>query len=159
MRFRKPIVSDAVELTHLINRDDSILPRSLHYVFQNLRDFTLIEEEGRIIGCGSLHILWEDIAEVRSVTFADAESAQNGLFHQLIDAFLDEGRKLGVRQVFALTYDPERYVKLGFRLTDRAQVQRLVWNECINCVHFPDCAEKPVIFDLDAQQTDPGGTS
>lgn len=154
MLFREPTIQDVVELTNLINRDSSILPRSQHYVFEHLREFTLIEEEGRIIGCGSLHILWEDIGEIRSLTFADMETAKNGLFQKLIEQLLDEGRQLGVRQVLALTYDPDPYIRYGFKEVERAQVQRVVWNECINCVHFPDCAEKPVIFDLNRREKD-----
>ncbi len=149
MLFRKAAIQDVAELTNLINRDGSILPRSQHYVFENLRDFTVIQDNGRVIGCGSLHILWEDIGEIRSVTFADIELAQHELFRQLIDRLLDEGRRLGVKRVLALTYDPEPYLRHGFKQVERAQVQRLVWNECINCVHFPDCTETPVIFDLE----------
>lgn len=158
--LRKATIQDVAELTSLINRDGSILPRSQHYVFENLRDFTVVQENGRIIGCGSLHILWEDIGELRSVTFADPELARNGVFGELIDRLLDEGRQLGVKQVLALTYNPEPYLKRGFREVERTQVQRLVWNECINCVHFPDCTETPVILDLDQRGKDiQGGNS
>lgn len=151
MLFRRPTVHDVVEVTHLINRDSSILPRSQHYVFENLRDFILIEDEGQIIGCGSLHILWGDMAEIRAVTFADMRMANNGLFQKLIEQLLDEGRQLGVQQVFALTQGPEPFIRYGFKQVERTQVQRVVWNECINCVQFPDCTEVPVIFDLNSQ--------
>ncbi len=159
MLLRKAAIRDVAELTSLINHDGSILPRSQHYVFENLRDFTVVQENGRIVGCGSLHVLWEDVAEIRSVTFADPELARNGVFRQLLDRLLDEGRQLGVKQVLALTYDPESYLKHGFREVERAQVQRLVWNECINCVHFPDCMETPVIVDLDQWDKDKGSNT
>lgn len=148
MAFRKPTVDDVPDITTLINTDSTILPRSQHYVFENLRDFVVADENGAIVGCGSLHVLWDNIAEIRSVTCVE-DKQNNGLFDQIIQLLLEDARKLGIRQVVVLTQRPESFIELGFTFSERTDVPQVVWKECINCVHFPDCLEKPVIYDLD----------
>lgn len=147
MSLRKPTVRDVPQLTALINRDLTILPRSQHYVFTNLRDFIIAEEDGNIVGCASLHVLWENIAEVRAVTVAQG-GRDNSLFRQMVYHLMEDGRKLGVQQIVVLTQNPKSFVNVGFRQVERTDVPQIVWKECINCVHFPDCTEKPVLFDL-----------
>jgi amino-acid N-acetyltransferase len=155
MLFRKPTVEDVPEITALINRDSSILPRSQHYVFENLRDFVVAEQDGKVVGCGSLHVLWENIAEIRAVT--SVENEKNGLFRRMIRLLLQDGRDIGVQKVVALTQKPEDFVDVGFNSPDRQDVPQVVWKECINCVYFPDCLEQPVLYDLDTLQG--GGTN
>ena len=146
-------------MTDLINRDQTILPRSQHYVFDNLRDFVVAEEDGQIVGCASLHVLWENIAEIRAMTVA-AQKQGNGLYREMVGLLLDDGRAVGVQQVVALTQNPGLLVDFGFRLVDRNDVPQIVWKECMNCVHFPDCLEAPVLFDLnDAIAEDTGAES
>ena len=147
MPLRKPTVRDVPQLTTLINKDLTILPRSQHYVFTNLRDFIVAEEDGNIVGCGSLHVLWNNIAEVRAMTVAQT-GRDNGLFRQMVFHLIEDGRKLGVQQIVVLTQNPKSFVDVGFRQVERTDVPPIVWKECINCVHFPDCEEDPVLFDL-----------
>jgi amino-acid N-acetyltransferase len=147
MLIRKPTVHDVPKLTALINRDSTILPRSQHYVFMNLRDFIVAEEDGELVGCGSLHVLWENIAEIRAVTMIE-DDRRNGWFRQLVDCLLEDGRRLGVQEIVVLTQDPKSFVNIGFKQVERTDVPQIVWKECINCVHFPDCREKPVLFNM-----------
>jgi amino-acid N-acetyltransferase len=147
MPFRKPTVEDVPDITALINKDASILSRSQHYVFENLRDFVIAEESGEIVGCGSLHVLWENIAEIRAVTMIENKQ-DNGLFGQMIRLLLDDAQNLGIQKVVVLTQKPDSFVNIGFSAPQRQDVPQVVWKECINCVYFPDCLEEPVIYDL-----------
>ena len=156
MSLRKPTVRDVPELTALINRDVTILSRSQHYVFTNLRDFIIAEEGGDIVGCASLHVLWENIAEVRAVTVARG-GRDNGLFRQMLYHLIEDGRELGVQQIVVLTRHTESFINIGFRKVERSEIPQVVWKECINCVHFPDCKAKPVLFDL--HDTNQGGNN
>ena len=156
MRLRKANVQDVPDLTELINRDQTILPRSQHYVFDNLRDFIVAEEDGQIVGCASLHVLWENIAEIRAMTVAQQKMG-NGLYRELVEHLLEDGKTVGVQQIVALTQNPELLVDFGFSLVGRNDVPQIVWKECINCVHFPDCLEKPVLFDLGTTGADDAG--
>ena len=156
MSLRKPTVRDVPDLTALINKDITILPRSQHYVFTNLRDFIIAEEGGDIVGCASLHVLWENIAEVRAVTVA-GDGRDNGVFRQMLSHLIEDGRMLGVQQIVVLTQHTESFINIGFRKVERSEIPQVVWKECINCVYFPDCKEKPVLFDL--YDTNTGGSN
>jgi amino-acid N-acetyltransferase len=149
--LRKPTVSDVPDILSLIDQgvgQGVNLPRSQNYVFQNLRDFVIAEEAGQVVGCASLHVLWKDFAEVRAVAVSPDEAA-NGLLKQLIDYLTVDGRRLGVRQVLAFAFNPEAYVRLGFREVAKETLPHIAWRECMNCVYFPDCKESAVILDLD----------
>jgi amino-acid N-acetyltransferase len=123
-----------------------ILPRSQNQVYQNIRDFLVVEEEGEVVACGALHVLWRDLGEVRAV--ASKPSAPPGSEEQIIHALLDEGRRLGLSTVFAFTYDPAFFVELGFAEVPKESLPRIVWRECIDCLKFPACDETPVLVDL-----------
>jgi amino-acid N-acetyltransferase len=64
-----------------------------------------------------------------------------------VEACLKEARSLGVRRVFALTYKPEFFKKLGFQVTDKSKLPQKIWSDCIKCVKFPECDEVAVILE------------
>jgi len=148
--IRKARIPDVPAVQKLVNyfaSKDEMLPRSLNAIYENIRDFFVIEERDRIIGCCALHITWSDLAEVKSL--AVDESAQG---HQLgtvlVEACLSEARHLGIPRVFALTYVPEFFEKLGFTRVDKATLPQKIWSECINCHKFPDCGEEALTISL-----------
>lgn len=148
--IRKARIPDAIEIQKLINsfaEKDQMLPRALSAIYENLRDFFVLDKDGRVVGCGALHIAWEDLAEVKSLAIAD-EAQQQGLGKALVEACLDEARELGIPTVFALTYIPGFFEKLGFHRVDKGTLPHKIWSECINCPKFPDCAEEAVEIKL-----------
>jgi amino-acid N-acetyltransferase len=155
-RVRRARVSDAAEIQRLITAfadRDEMLHRSLGEIYENIRDFYVVEEEGRTVGCGALHVCWSHLAEVKSL--AVEESCQGrGYGRQLVQACIEEARELGLKTVFALTYRPEFFARLGFRVVDKATLPHKVWNECIRCPKFPSCGEIAVVYDL-ARTTPP----
>jgi len=73
--YRRAIIRDVKPIQKIINDHasrDEMLPRSLNQIFESLRDFTVCEDSGTVVGCCALHILWEDLAEIRSVAIAPA---------------------------------------------------------------------------------------
>src|SRR6202044_4190114 len=73
MRTRKAILPDAQHIHELISSysgDGTLLPRTLAEICENVRDFVVLEDDGRIIGCGALHLYGTHIAEIRSITVA-----------------------------------------------------------------------------------------
>ncbi|MDI6828987.1 MAG: N-acetyltransferase [Armatimonadota bacterium] len=150
MQIRKAKISDVPEMQRLINffaEQGDLLPRSLNQLYENLRDFFVLDEGGQIFGTCALHINWKDLAEVKSLT-VDKEVQGRGFGKELVNACLQDARELGVSRVFALTFKPEFFIKLGFHLVDKSELPHKVWNECINCVKFPDCGEVAVIYEL-----------
>lgn len=124
-----------------------MLPRSLNELYENLRDFWIYEEDGKVIACGALHTSWEDLAEIKSLAVSK-EKQKQGVGSKLIKSCLDEALDLGIKKIFALTYKPGFFQKEGFQLIEKDQLPHKIWNECIKCPHFPDCQEVPLIYEI-----------
>jgi len=124
-----------------------MLPRALNAIYEGIRDFFVAEEDGEVVGCGALHVVWGDLAEIKSL--AVAESAQGkGVGSRLVQACLDEARAMGIDRVFALTYRPKFFERAGFSGVDKSTLPQKIWSDCINCPKFPDCGEEAVVLNL-----------
>ncbi|MCX7759649.1 MAG: N-acetyltransferase [Hydrogenothermaceae bacterium] len=151
MAIRKAVVKDAPQIFKILQYfalKEVLLPRSLNSIYENIRDFFVYEDEGKIVGVGSLHIYWEDLAEIKSLAVEENYQYKK-IGSQIVKACLEEAKELGIKQVFALTYVPEFFEKLGFKITDKSLFPQKVWTECIHCVKFNDCKEIPVSIRLD----------
>jgi amino-acid N-acetyltransferase len=154
LRVQPAEVGDARAIHELINgyaRKGEMLPRTMAEVFENLRDFSVVREAsaspGELVACGALHIMWEDLAEVRSLAVQEDRQGQ-GLGALLVAEHLREAKALGLATVFALTYRPAFFERQGFRQADVMTLPRKVWNECYRCPKFPTCNEIAVVLDL-----------
>lgn len=92
------------------------------------------------MGCGALSIVWEDIAEVRSL-FVDESLRGKGAGRMLVEACLDDARSMGLGKVFTLTYETAFFGKMGFSEVGKDTLPQKIWAVCINCPKFPDCDE------------------
>jgi amino-acid N-acetyltransferase len=145
--IRKARLSDVPQIVALVEvyaRRGEVLPRSLEEAYQSLREWVVAEENGRIVGCGSLLIMWADLAEIRSLVVAP-EFQGRGLGRQLLERLLVEAEALGLPQVFALTRQVDFFANLGFSETARESLPRKIWKDCWNCVRLHDCDEVAVI--------------
>ncbi|MFB3789447.1 MAG: N-acetyltransferase [bacterium] len=141
--FRKARVEDVRRIKQLIDthmQEGFMLPRPLSELYENLRDFYVWEEDGVIHGNVGLHIVWENLAEVKSLV-VDHHGRGRGIGKQLVNLCLEEARQLHIQKVFALTQIPDFFLKLGFALLDKAQLPHKVWAECIKCHKYPSCDE------------------
>jgi len=149
---RRARLADAGDIQRLITMfadRDEMLHRSLGEIYENIRDFYVAEDEaGRIVACGGLHVCWSHLAEIKSLAVDESQQGR-GYGRKIVEACLDEGRDLGLKTVFALTYKPEFFGRLGFRIVDKATLPHKVWNECIRCPKFPGCGEIAVVYDLE----------
>ena len=148
--IRKARIGDVKEIQKLLTNFASrgeMLSRSLSELYEALRDFYVFEEEGELLGTSALHIVWEDLAEVRSVAVAES-AGRRGIGSQVVGACIEEARALGLKRLFCLTYKPEFFAKFGFKVADKAELPHKVWGDCIKCVKFPDCDEIAMILEL-----------
>lgn len=151
IRVEKATVADAEAIfclvTYFADRGE-MLHRPLNEIYENLRDFFVARDaRGEFLGCAALHLLWADLAEIKSLAVREDRQLK-GVGAALVRACLDEARRLGLPRVFALTYKPGFFEKLGFRLANVANFPRKVWNECYRCPKFPSCNEIAVSIDL-----------
>jgi len=148
--FRKAKISDIESIHQLITYfadKDQMLARSRSSLYESLREFSVADVGGRVIGAGSLHIIWDDLAEIRSLAIEKGYQNQN-VGRGLVDNFLAEAIDLEIPKVFALTYQDQFFIKCGFQLIAKEDLPQKVWKECINCPKFPNCDEVAVIREL-----------
>lgn len=93
-----------------------LLGKDLVSYYEAVQEFLVAtDEEGRVIGCGALHVMWEDLAEVRTLAVHD-EQRGTGLGHRLLDCLLDRAVQLGLSRVFCLTFEVEFFSRHGFEV-------------------------------------------
>ena len=109
------------------------------------------DDEGNVVGCGALHIVWADMAELKSLAVEESAHSR-GIGAAITRACFEEGRALGLAGLFALTYRPGFFERLGWRQADVMTLPRKVWNECYRCPKFPGCDEIAMVIDIQ-----PGG--
>lgn len=121
-----------------------MLPRSREALHRHIDSFVVAEEGGRLIGCGSLFRLGADLVEIRSLGMAEGYKGQ-GLGTKIVNALLDEARKLNVPKVMALTYAVDFFVKNGFSVVDKEIFPEKVWTDCVHCSKRDRCDETAVV--------------
>jgi amino-acid N-acetyltransferase len=141
--LRKATINDVKPIHALITeaaKDDQMLPRSLSDIYDKLRDFNVCERSGHVVGCCALHIVWDDLAEIRSLAVAPAaQGSAHG--KALVDYSISEANALGLRRVFVLTYIPGYFAKHGFAEVSKESLPHKIWADCVKCPKFPDCGE------------------
>jgi len=144
---RIPDARDIHQLLLIYAKDGQLLGRSLADIYETIRDFYVYEEAGKVLGVGALEICWEDLAEVRSLAVAPGQQGK-GIGKKIVESCLDEARALGIKRVFALTYQPDFFKRLGFSDIEKAELPQKIWGACLKCVKFPDCDEIALAIDL-----------
>lgn len=148
---RPATVHDVEAIAELVNgyaARGEMLPKSLNQVYQNVRDFQVAEWRGEIVGCGALHVLWDDLAEVRSLAVTGSWR-RRGVGGMILQELIRDAHALGLPEVFALTYKPGFFARWGFRVVERDALPRKIWVDCIDCIKFPKCDEVAVLRTLE----------
>ncbi len=147
-RTRKALLPDATAIHALIEGyagQNILLPRTIGEICENVRDFTVVEQNGRVIGCGALHLYGRHLAEVRSIAVARAAQGQ-GAGSKLVDALLAEARQHQVAQVCLFTRSPQYFGRLGFVEVPHAVLPDKIFKDCRNCPLFTRCDETAMIY-------------
>jgi amino-acid N-acetyltransferase len=93
--------------------DGRLLSKATVTLFEDIQEFLVAEIDGLVVGCGALHVMWEDLAEVRTLA-VDPDRAGQGVGSVLLEALLDRAREVGVKRVFCLTFAVEFFSRFGF---------------------------------------------
>jgi amino-acid N-acetyltransferase len=147
MNIRSAKISDAKAIHALVGsyaERDRMLFRSLADIYENLQTFTVAELDGCVVGCCALEIIWADLAEIKSLAVNGANK-QTGIGRALVAAALEQATKLGVPKVFALTLEPEFFIKSGFNIVEKDTLPMKVWSDCARCPKQQNCDETAVI--------------
>ncbi len=152
--IRKAKLTDVRAIQSLVNYyadSGQMLPRTLNELYEHMRDFSVYEENGALIGVCALHISWDGLAEIRSLAVKQ-DRRKSGIGTELVRHCLAEAAGLGVGRVFVLTYQDGFFRKLGFSDVDKKELPHKIWTDCLNCVKFPNCDESALLLDITSPQ-------
>jgi amino-acid N-acetyltransferase len=108
-----------------------LLSKATVAIYEDIQEFRVaVTVDGRVAGCGALHVLWEDLAEIRTVA-VDQNFQGQKVGHQLVAALLDDARQLGVARVFVLTFESGFFGSFGFQEIDGAPVPHAVYEQLL----------------------------
>ena len=148
LRDRKAVLPDARAIHELIQEyalEGLLLPRTLAELCENVRDFTVIEDQGEVIACGALHLYGPHLAEVRSIAVSRARRGQ-GVGSTLIRALLAEADEHQTEQVCLFTRSPEFFHKLGFVAVPHKSLPDKIYKDCQSCPMFTKCDEIAMVY-------------
>ncbi len=141
--IRKSTVKDAPSIAKIVNSHAEkgiMLPRPISKIYDNIRDYYVVESNGDVVGCGALHVMWSDLAEIRAIALKE-ELIGSGYGRKMVQELIEEACNLEIEKVFVLTYNDKFFEKMGFSEINKSELPHKIWNECVNCIHFPDCDE------------------
>ncbi|MFC1514271.1 N-acetyltransferase [Candidatus Omnitrophota bacterium] len=145
---KKASLEDVHHIHVLINayaKRGLMLGRSLNYIYEKVRDFSVHKQRGKVLGCCALNIVgWQNLGEIKSLA-VEKKYQKKGIGKSLVDACLKEAKVLGIKKVFVLTYEPAFFKKLGFKLISKEKLPHKIWSDCLNCPEFPGCHEEALI--------------
>jgi amino-acid N-acetyltransferase len=143
LRTRNAILPD-VEQIHAIMQPyaekGTLLPRTIAELCENVRDFMVSENDGRIIGCGALHLYGLHLAEIRSIAVVP-EAKGLGAGRQLVEALLAEATRHHASCVCLFTRIPEFFAHMGFSVAKREELPDKIYKDCVHCPNLLCCDE------------------
>lgn len=130
LTVRRARVGDVRKIKDLVDCYAGVvlLAKQLVTLYEDVQEFWVAERDGSILGCGALHVLWEDLAEIRTLAVHPNVMGQ-GVGHALVAQLVEHGRALGLRRLFVLTFEECFFSRHGFRAIDGAPVTAEVYDE------------------------------
>jgi amino-acid N-acetyltransferase len=154
LEVRKARMYDIAAILALINgyaAKGIMLPRTELELSEDIRDFSVVLLEGRLLGCGALHFYTPTLGEIRSLA-VDEGAKTNGVGRRVVETLVEEALQNDLDGVFAFTYVPEFFRKVGFQEVERGLLPLKAWKDCLRCPKFQCCDEIAVVRVLNPQR-------
>lgn len=107
-----------------------LLNKETVMLYEDVQEFTVAVEGNIVIGCGALHVLWEDLAEVRTVAVLDRLKG-TGVGHKILEVIIERARLIGVQRIFCLTFETHFFGRHGFEEIHGTPVDPEVYSELL----------------------------
>jgi amino-acid N-acetyltransferase len=107
-----------------------LLSKATVTLYEDVQEFWVAEQGDTVVGCGALHVLWDDLAEVRTLA-ADPSVRGQGVGHLLLEQLIATARELGVERLFCLTFEVEFFARHGFEVIEGAPVDVDVYEQML----------------------------
>jgi len=118
----------AIVDTYAVER--KLLSKETVTLFESVQEFVVAESDGEVVGCGALHVLWEDIAEVRTVAVVEQMHGK-GIGHLILENILARAKEVGVKKVFCLTFETKFFGSHGFAEIQGAPVDPEIYTQLL----------------------------
>lgn len=150
--YRRATFAEVEAMFTLINdfaAEGLMLPKSYSTLYEILPEFVVAVEveSGKVAGCGALHCTWAELAEIRSLAVSK-DFQRRGIGGEIVKLLLEDGKKLGVKKFFTLTYNTDFFASVGFQIVPKETLPQKIWMDCINCPHFPNCQEIAMTLEI-----------
>jgi amino-acid N-acetyltransferase len=128
--IRRARIADVRKIKALVDTDAGrvLLEKELVALYEDMQEFWVAESDGEVLGCGALHVLWEVLAEIRTVA-VDKRARGNGIGHALVGRLIELAKDLGLRRIFVLTFETHFFTRHGFVEIDGTPVSQEVYEE------------------------------
>jgi amino-acid N-acetyltransferase len=131
--IRPATTADIKTIRHIIDVNKAsrrMLEKETVTLYETVQEFVVAEVAGEVVGCGALHVLWEDLAEVRTVGVEDNVRGK-GVGHKILEELINRAKKIGVKRIFCLTFETEFFGRHGFKEIEGTPVSHEVYNELL----------------------------
>ena len=118
----------AIVYTYAVER--KLLSKETVTLFESVQEFVVAESDGEVVGCGALHVLWEDIAEVRTVAVVEQMHGK-GVGHLILENILARAKEVGVKKVFCLTFETKFFGSHGFKEIQGSPVDPEIYTQLL----------------------------
>jgi amino-acid N-acetyltransferase len=128
--IRRARTSDVPAIKQLVDTyaGKILLEKNLVTLYEAVQEFWVAEHEGRVVGCGALHVLWSDLGEIRTIA-VDPAVTGHGIGHAIVDRLLQVARELQLKRLFVLTFETEFFGRHGFVEIEGTPVTAEVFEE------------------------------
>jgi amino-acid N-acetyltransferase len=128
--IRRARIADVRKIKALVDTDAGrvLLEKELVTLYEDMQEFWVSESDGEVLGCAALHVLWEDLAEIRTVA-VDKRARGKGIGHALVGRLIELAKDLGLRRIFVLTFETHFFARHGFVEIDGTPVSQEVYEE------------------------------
>lgn len=132
LRYARP--ADAREIARITKpyiERKILVDKQLITYFEDIQEFIVAEKDGEVVACGALHVLWDDIAEVRTLAVSDAVRGQ-GIGSLILEALIERARYLELERIFCLTFEVDFFARHGFEAFEGMAVGVDVYEKMLN---------------------------
>jgi len=123
-------VSAIREIVRAYTDDGRLMAKAQVTLYESVQEFVVAESEGRIVGCGALHVMWEDLAEVRTLA-VEPSLKGHGVGSAILTTLLERAKAVGVTRVFCLTFETDFFTRHGFVEIDGTPVEHEVFEQLL----------------------------
>jgi amino-acid N-acetyltransferase len=133
MQIRPAHTSDIKGIRQLIDSyspQGRLLTKETVTLYESVQEFTVAIDGNEVVGCGALHVLWEDLAEVRTVAVTEKLRGQ-GVGHQILESIISRSKEIGIKRLFCLTFETEFFGRHGFQIIEGTPVAPEIYDELL----------------------------